>query len=299
MIYDLEEVAGLYRACLPSYEVYHEGSGCMHMPIYEDGFCTRKECLQAVQELVIHRLHVEPNQYVLDLGCGVGAMSVEIAERFGCQVIGIAVTENEIHMASQHAEERDIAHKCHFQIGDMNNLQELDLPKCHAVINLETDCYFDSVTNANQQVFSSLEDTGVWHTIRFSTTDQSELVIRARKIAHKIQHLWKTSEWQSTKVFEHAISPAFEVVEKKDLTQKIVAFWEKMMPIDLRSSSIVRLRFALRAFQESAHISHFGYVYGHRIAFWYFISALAKGLLKYQYYHLRKKSTPCPMENAC
>lgn len=299
MIYDLEEVASLYRACLPSYEVYHEGSGCMHMPIYGDGYCTRKECLRAVQDIVVDRLNVEPNQYVLDLGCGVGAMSVEIAERLGCHVIGIALTEEEINMASQRAEEIGVANKCHFTIGDMNNLQELDLPRFHAVINLETGCYFNSVMNAKQQVSSSLVDNGVWHTIRFSTTDQHDQIIPSRKVARKIQHLWRTSEWQSTKMFEHAISPTFEIVEKNDLTQKVVAFWDNMMPISLRASLMVRVRFALHAFQESAHLSHFGYVYGHRIAFWHFISALAQGLLKYQYYHLRKNSTFCPIENNC
>jgi len=57
---------------------------------------------------------------VLDLACGKGAVSVKIAEAFGCQVKGIDIIPDFIAFAKQKAREYGVGELCRFETGDVN-----------------------------------------------------------------------------------------------------------------------------------------------------------------------------------
>ena len=45
---------------------------------------------------IISKLNIKPGQKVLDIGCGWGGMSFEIARQKGCEVVGISLSKNQI-----------------------------------------------------------------------------------------------------------------------------------------------------------------------------------------------------------
>lgn len=57
---------------------------------------------------------------VLDLACGKGAVSVKIAEAFGCEVKGIDIIPEFIAFAKQKAREYGVGTLCRFETGDVN-----------------------------------------------------------------------------------------------------------------------------------------------------------------------------------
>lgn len=59
------------------------------------------------------------NLKVLDLGCGKGAVSVKIAEKFKCRCHGIDAIKEFIEEATQKAEEYNVASICKFEIADI------------------------------------------------------------------------------------------------------------------------------------------------------------------------------------
>jgi len=59
------------------------------------------------------------NLKVLDLGCGKGAISVRIAERFQCHCYGIDAIKEFIEEATEKAEEHKVAEFCTFEVGDI------------------------------------------------------------------------------------------------------------------------------------------------------------------------------------
>ena len=58
---------------------------------------------------------------VLDLGCGKGAVSITLAERFGFQVHGIDLMESFIGDAKRIAKEKNVSHLCQFESADMHD----------------------------------------------------------------------------------------------------------------------------------------------------------------------------------
>jgi cyclopropane fatty-acyl-phospholipid synthase-like methyltransferase len=57
---------------------------------------------------------------ILDLACGKGAVSINVAKEFGCRVVGIDLIPEFIEEAKKKAEEHHVASLCRFRIGDIN-----------------------------------------------------------------------------------------------------------------------------------------------------------------------------------
>lgn len=57
-------------------------------------------------DLVARKLQLGPGDRVLDIGCGWGSMARFAAERYGCDVVGITISERQRDWAEQHAKHR-------------------------------------------------------------------------------------------------------------------------------------------------------------------------------------------------
>lgn len=71
-----------------------------HAPVYEEN-CFTKNTIAEV-EFVIEALGLRPGSAVLDIGCGTGRHSIELAQR-GCLVTGVDLSEGMLRQAQQHA----------------------------------------------------------------------------------------------------------------------------------------------------------------------------------------------------
>lgn len=71
---------------------------------------------------ILSSLDFENPTRVLDLGCGKGAVSFEIAERLGFTVHGIDLFEPFIEICRQRAENDGLSHLCQFQCGNVRTL---------------------------------------------------------------------------------------------------------------------------------------------------------------------------------
>ena len=46
---------------------------------------------------IIKKLNIQPNQKVLDIGCGWGSLAIDIAKTTNCEVTGITLSENQFN----------------------------------------------------------------------------------------------------------------------------------------------------------------------------------------------------------
>ncbi len=61
---------------------------------------------------------------ILDLGCGKGAVSITLAQKFGFQVTGIDASKPFLKIAIQKAKEFQVTHLCNFEFGDIREYTE-------------------------------------------------------------------------------------------------------------------------------------------------------------------------------
>lgn len=90
--------------------------------------------------------------FILDMACGIGRHSVPLAEK-GYNIVGIDISPPYIRKARKYAEERGVAEKTHFTVGDMRQITKTltDHNKVFdAVVNLWTSMgYWDEETDRN------------------------------------------------------------------------------------------------------------------------------------------------------
>ena len=70
---------------------------------------------------IINKLHIKENMNVLDIGCGWGGLSLQIAKDTGANVKGITLSENQFKTAQRRAQEEGLNDKVKFELCDYRN----------------------------------------------------------------------------------------------------------------------------------------------------------------------------------
>ncbi|MDB5104422.1 MAG: cyclopropane-fatty-acyl-phospholipid synthase [Fibrobacteres bacterium] len=83
----------LYRAMLDKRMVYTCG--------YWKGVSNLDEAQEAKLDLTCRKLQLEPGMRVLDIGCGWGSFARFAADRYGVEVVGITVAENQVELGRE------------------------------------------------------------------------------------------------------------------------------------------------------------------------------------------------------
>ncbi len=67
-------------------------------------------------------LNLQPGQRILDVASGIGTSAVYLAERFGCQVVGVDYAARNIDQANANAEQAGVGNLVRFELGDAEQL---------------------------------------------------------------------------------------------------------------------------------------------------------------------------------
>lgn len=73
---------------------------------------------------IIESLHLGPADRVLEIGCGWGGFAVRAAEKTGCSVVGITLSEEQHAYATRLASERGVADRVEIRLQDYRNVAE-------------------------------------------------------------------------------------------------------------------------------------------------------------------------------
>jgi len=69
------------------------------------------------------KLYLKPGLKVLDIGCGWGGMALYLHEKYGVEVLGITLSEEQIKIAQERAEKAGVADKVKFQLIDYRKVE--------------------------------------------------------------------------------------------------------------------------------------------------------------------------------
>jgi SAM-dependent methyltransferase len=87
----------------------------------EVGLTKHLGSVEATEQLV-ELCHIGDGSYVLDVGCGAGVTPVYLAERHGCRVVGVDISEGMIERSRERAAREGVVDGTEFRIADAQDL---------------------------------------------------------------------------------------------------------------------------------------------------------------------------------
>ena len=73
---------------------------------------------------IIKKLNIQPNQKILDIGCGWGSLAFDIAKSKNCEVTGITLSENQFAYCVKKSKELNLENQVTFKLIDYRELDE-------------------------------------------------------------------------------------------------------------------------------------------------------------------------------
>lgn len=103
-------------------------SAAIHRQVWAPGVATRQQAFQFTNQLVAQFIRpvIHDGSHVLDVGCGVGGVSLWLAQRMNLNLIGITNSAVQQKIAAQRARDHGLAQRCRFILADFENLPHLD-----------------------------------------------------------------------------------------------------------------------------------------------------------------------------
>jgi ubiquinone/menaquinone biosynthesis C-methylase UbiE len=95
---------------------YYDFMGYMEVPFFNIGGVTSIDRLADL-------CHINKESRILVVGCGTGGNSCYLANRYGCTVVGIDISEHMVVHAQERAESLGLTDRVTFQVGDAYDLE--------------------------------------------------------------------------------------------------------------------------------------------------------------------------------
>lgn len=106
----------LYRLML---DASHMQYSCAYWPRAD---MTLDEAQEAKLAHIAAKLHLEPGNRVLDIGCGWGGMAIYLARHFDVSVTGVTLSSQQLALANERAQQAGVAGRVTFELVDYRDL---------------------------------------------------------------------------------------------------------------------------------------------------------------------------------
>ncbi|HWF54188.1 MAG TPA: cyclopropane-fatty-acyl-phospholipid synthase family protein [Solirubrobacteraceae bacterium] len=91
---------------------------------WRDGAATLEEAQFAKRELVCRKLALQPDERVLDVGCGWGSFVIHAAQEHGVSALGVTISDRQAELAQQRVIEAGVADKVEIRVADYREVAD-------------------------------------------------------------------------------------------------------------------------------------------------------------------------------
>ncbi|KAE8391103.1 S-adenosyl-L-methionine-dependent methyltransferase [Aspergillus alliaceus] len=120
-----------------------------------------REAMVRHEHYLALRLNLQPGHEVLDLGCGIGGPTREIARFSEANICGINISPSQINAAEELTKRADLSHKVRYVVGDFTymNLEDASFDRAYSI---EATCYAPNLSDAYSEAFRVLRPGGIF-----------------------------------------------------------------------------------------------------------------------------------------
>ncbi|HWU89457.1 MAG TPA: methyltransferase domain-containing protein [Kofleriaceae bacterium] len=110
-----------------------------HLPLLTD-LQPLEQGILGAEQLIFLEGNLGPSMHILDVGCGIGGPTLNLAEMSGAEVTGVNVVERQVQIARERAAARGLSGRVRFEVADA---MALPFPDAFfdAVVVFESGCY--------------------------------------------------------------------------------------------------------------------------------------------------------------
>lgn len=136
-----------------------DNSLAIHYGYWDEKVKSFPQSLLRMNEVMIEAAAIQSSDKVLDAGCGVGGSSIFMAEKLGCRVTGITLSERQVEQAKKNANAKGVVQLVDFRA--MNYcVTEFPDASFDVVWGCESICYADSKEQFIKEAYRVLKPGG-------------------------------------------------------------------------------------------------------------------------------------------
>jgi cyclopropane-fatty-acyl-phospholipid synthase len=105
------------------YDLFLDSDRQYSCAYFADPSMTLDEAQVAKRRHIITKLMLKPGQKVLDIGCGWGGLALTMAQDADVEVTGITLSEEQLKVASERAEQAQLSHRVRFLLSDYREIR--------------------------------------------------------------------------------------------------------------------------------------------------------------------------------
>lgn len=119
-VVDKNQIIQYYDQTKIDYQlIWHLNSQmAMHLGFWDKTTHNLPQALQKENEVLSQIVQVKKRDLVLDAGCGVGGSSIYLAKKYGCKVMGITLSQDQVEEAQENAAKNKVDHLTKFGVMD-------------------------------------------------------------------------------------------------------------------------------------------------------------------------------------
>jgi cyclopropane fatty-acyl-phospholipid synthase-like methyltransferase len=148
-----DDVADLYDELIEVYEREwdRQDHRSLHLGYYDDDHQEDAAAAINTMRVLATAAEVDADDRVLNVGCGAGADSVYLARAHGADVVGVNISESQLTLAREHAENQGVADHTDFRYDDFHELATVEDGSVDVYWGLEALTHSDDVPAALSQ----------------------------------------------------------------------------------------------------------------------------------------------------
>ena len=105
------------------YELFLDEDRQYTMGYHRDPSVSLEQAQRDKKAHLAAKMHIEPGMKVLDIGCGWGGFALYLNKHYGCEVLGVALAEDQIAFCKERAEAAGVADKVKFALMDYRSVE--------------------------------------------------------------------------------------------------------------------------------------------------------------------------------
>lgn len=214
---DYSKLTSHYYNLVTDFYEYGWGSS-FHFSRYYRGEAFRQATARH-EHYLAHKMNIDENMKVLDVGCGVGGPGREICRFTGCTIVGLNNNDYQVERANHYAKKYNLDDKLSYVKGDFMQM-DFEPETFDAVYAIEATVHAPVLEGVYSEIYKVLKPGGVFGVYEWVMTDKyDETNEEHRKIAYGIEVGDGIPKMYKREVAEQALkNVGFEVEYQKDMS---------------------------------------------------------------------------------